>query len=105
MSRMTKFLNQSCKLEKYIVGANGQPEMNMFGELQYQAPITIKCRNEKSHRDIRTANGSIVRSTAVYYLDESEEIKADYRIDGCVVISVGTYVNALGTTEGYEVYV
>lgn len=104
MSRMTKFLKQKCLLEKYIE-ENGQPKLNMFGELQYQDPITLKCRHEMSHRDIQTANGSIVRSTSVYYLDDSEEIKADYKLDGCTVISVISYVNGLGVVEGYEVYV
>lgn len=104
MSRMTKFLKQSCQLEKYVVD-NGQPKLNAFGELQYQLPIQLKCRNEMSHKDVQTANGSIVRSTAVYYLDESVPIMADYRIDGRVVVSVISYVNALGKVEGYEVYV
>ena len=105
MSRMTKFLKQTCSLEKYAVEENGQPSMNMFGELQYQAPITLKCRHEMSHKDVQTTNGSIVRSTSVYYVDESVEVKADYRIDGCVVLSAISYVNGLGAIEGYEVYV
>lgn len=104
MSRMTKFLKQKCLLEKYIE-ENEQPKLNMFGELEYQAPITLKCRHEMSHRDVQTTNGSIVRSTSVYYLDESVKIKADYRIDGHVVVSAISYVNSLGAIEGYEVYV
>lgn len=104
MSRMTKFLKQSCQLEKYVV-ENGQPKYNAFGELLYQPPIKLKCRNEMSHKDIQTANGNIVKSTSVYYLDESVPVMADYRIDGHVVMSVINYVNALGKVEGYEVYV
>lgn len=104
MSRMTKFLRQICSLERYIV-ENGMPKLNAFGELQYQPPIKLKCRHEVAHKDVQTANGSIVRSTSVYYLDASEPIKADYRIDGSVVLSVTSYVNARGQTEGYEVYV
>ena len=104
MSRMTKFLRQTCKLEKYQE-KNDQPVLNMFGELQYSRPIVVKCRREQAHKSFQTANGSIVRSTTVYYMDESTEIKADYRIDGHVVISAVSYVNSLGATEGYEVYV
>lgn len=104
MSRMTKFLKQKCSLERYIE-KNGQPKLNMFGELEYQEPITLKCRHEMSHKDFQTSNGSIVRSTSVYYLDDSVEIKADYRLDGHVIISAISYVNGLGVTEGYEVYV
>lgn len=104
MSRMTKFLRQRCVLEKYVE-ENGQPKTNMFGELEYQKPISLKCRHEISHRDIQTTNGSIIRSTAVYYLDDSVEIKANYRLDGHVVVSILSYVNGFGAIEGYEVYV
>ena len=104
MSRMTKFLKQKCKLEKLIV-ENGQPKLNDFGEFQYETPVELRCRHESSHKDIQTSNGSIVRSTSRYFLDESVIIEADYRIDGKVVISVIEYVNGLGKVEGYEVYV
>ena len=104
MSRMTKFLRQSCQLERYVV-ENGKPKLNTFGELLYQLPMKVRCRHEISHKDIQTANGSMIKSTSVYYFDESVPIMADYRIDGHVVVSVVSYVNASGKTEGYEVYV
>lgn len=104
MSRMTKFLRQKCQLEK-LIEENGQPKLNAFGEFQYQPPIVLKCRHEIAYKDVQTANGSIVRSSARYFFDESQEIKPDYKIDGKVVISVVGYVNALGNIEGYEVYV
>lgn len=104
MSRMTKFLKQKCSLERYVV-ENGQPKHNAFGELQYQPSVQLKCRHEMSTKDVQTANGSVVRTTSVYYVDESVPILADYKIDGHVVISVISYVNALGNVEGYEVYV
>lgn len=104
MSRMTKFLRQYCFLEKYIE-EDGHPKLNDFGEVQYAAPIKVRCRCEYSHKDVQTTNGSIIRSTAVLYFDESHPIKADYRVDGKVVISVIAYTNGLGLTEGYEVYV
>ena len=104
MSRMTKFLKQKCSLERYVV-ENGQPKHNAFGELQYQPSVQLKCRHEMSTKDVQTANGSVVRTTSVYYVDESVPILTDYRIDGHVVISVISYVNALGNVEGYEVYV
>lgn len=104
MSRMTKFLKQRCKLEKLTI-ENGQPKLNDFGEFQYNAPIELRCRHESSHKDVQTANGSIVRSTSRYFFDESQAIAADDRIDGKVVISVTEYVNGLGNIEGYEVYV
>lgn len=104
MSRMTKFLKQKCQVELLTL-EDGQPALNDFGEFQYEAPVELKCRHESSHKDFQTANGSIVRSTSRYFFDESVPIKADYRIDGRVVISVAEYVNGLGRIEGYEVYV
>lgn len=104
MSRMTKFLRQTCSLERYDV-ENGVPKLNAFGELQYQPPIQLKCRHEVSHKDVQTTNGSIVRSTSVYYFDAPAAVKVGYRIDGAVALSVASYVNAQGQTEGYEVYV
>jgi hypothetical protein len=77
----------------------------MFGEIQYQAPVTLKCRRETAHEDVQTTNGSIVRATTVYYLDDAVPILAGYRIDSHVVVSVTDYVNSQGLVEGYEVYV
>lgn len=105
MSRMTKFLRQKCQVESYKVDSSGQPEMNRFGEVVYNEPIQCKCRHEIAFQDVQTTNGQIVKSTARYFLDESVEIKADYRVDGRAVLSVSTYVNQHGLVEGYEVYV
>ena len=104
MSRMTRFLKQDCLLEKYVV-ENGQPKTNMFGELQYQEAIKLKCRREGTHRDVQTSNGSVIRATSVYYLDDSQVIRPNYKLDGHIVVSVADYVNATGAVEGYEVYV
>ena len=105
MSRMTKFLRQVCSLEKLIEEEEGQPKLNDFGEFQYEAPLKLKCRHEIQCKDVQTANGSIMRSTSVYYLDAAHKIRVDYRIDGKVVLNVREYVNALGICEGYEVHV
>lgn len=104
MSRMTKFLRQKCQLERFIE-IDGTPILNIFGEFQYAPPTVISCRHELSYQDVQTANGSIVRSTSRYFVDDSHPIKADYKIDGKVVISVKEYINSLGKSEGYEVYV
>ena len=105
MSRMTKFLNQTCVVEPYKVDAQGNAVLNMFGELQYAEGVSCRCRHEISFQNVQVANGSVVKSTARYFLDEKQEIKTDYRIDGRAVVSVSSYVNAFGGLEGYEVYV
>lgn len=105
MSRMTKFLRQTCSVETYQLNEAGQPSHNAYGELLYNPPVTLKCRHEVAYKDIQTANGQLVRSTSRYFLDDVTEIKADYRIDGRVVLNVASYINGLGKCEGYEVYV
>lgn len=105
MSRMTKFLRQTCQVERYKLDENGNPEKNRFGEIIYQPPITCKCRHEILIKDIQTENGGLIRANSRYFLDESIELRADYRIDGRVILSVESYINEVGKLEGYEVYV
>ena len=105
MSRMTKFLNQKCVIEPYKLDDQGLALTNEFGEIQYAEGISCKCRHEVVSKDVQVANGSIVKSMSRYFLDEANEIKADYLIDGRAVLTVISYVNAAGAIEGYEVYV
>lgn len=105
MSRMTRYLKQTCMVEAYKVDGQGKPVQNRFGELEYMPPVQVKCRHEISNRDIKTDNGSVVRSTARYFFDTSVVIKADYRVDGDVVLIADGYVNGNGKLEGYEVWV
>lgn len=105
MSRMTKFLKQDCEIQPYKVDSRGQQVLNEFGELQYQNPRKIKCRREDLFKEVQTANGSIVVSSARYFVDETQVVKAEYLIDGRAVISVASYINQFGRVEGYEVYV
>lgn len=105
MSRLTKFLKQKCIVQPYALGVGGAPLLNDFGELQYTSSKTCKCRHEIAYKDVQDYNGQIVKSQARYFLDNSYEIKANYKIDGKIVISVATLVNGVGKCEGYEVYV
>lgn len=105
MSRMTKFLRQKCLVQPYRVDKAGNPALNDFGELQYEPAKSRSCRHEVVFKDIQTANGQIIKSQSRYFLDESLEIKVNYKIDGNIVIEVSTYINGLGQCEGYEVYV
>ena len=105
MSRMSKFLRQSCTVQPYQLDDKNEPKYNQFGELLYEPPTLCKCRHEISYQDVQVANGSIVKSSSRYFLDESLEIKADYLIDGRAVLSVSSFVNQFGKVEGYEVYV
>lgn len=82
--------------------ASGEIALNKYGEAQYEVPTTLKCRRERTTKDVLTANGSVVRSASIYYTDESTVIRPDDKIDGRVVLSVEEYTNELGKTEGFE---
>ena len=42
MSRMSKFLKQTCVLEKALKNPNGSTKLDKFGEIMYDSPQTIK---------------------------------------------------------------
>lgn len=105
MSRMTKYLKQTCEVTPFEKQKNGKPKLNKFGEVQYLPPTTCKCRHEIIIKDIQTQNGQLITSTSRYFLDESQELLAGYLLDGEPIINIETYVNEVGRVEGYEAYV
>ena len=105
MSRMTKFLNQTCIFERAKRNDEGVALLDKFGQPQYEAPVRIKCRREKVIKDVQVNTGAILRSSTRYFTDESQCIEADDRFDGKTVLQVEEYTNQLGKTEGFESYV
>lgn len=105
MSRITKFLKQTCVYTPAQRDEFGKVLLNKFGEVQYGTAQTIKCRREKTMKDVQTSNGSIIKASTRYYTDELVPISADDLIDGRAVLEVEEYTNQLGKTEGYESYV
>lgn len=105
MSRMTKFLKQTCVFESAKRTLNGDVKLSTYGDIEYDKPKTVKCRREKYVKDVMTGTGAILKASSRYFLDESIPINADDRLDGHVVLSVEEYTNQLGKCEGYECYV
>ena len=105
MSRMTKFLRQSCSVARAVRDSQGNALVDRYGLPQYGAPSTYKCRKETSEEIIQVDNGRMVRSTAVYYFDDSVAVSIGDTIDGKPVLKVDDYVNAYGIRIGGEVYV
>lgn len=104
MSVMTKFLKQTCSFE----AARRDGELTLLsehGDILYKDPEILKCRREKYARDIQTPNGSIVKTSSRYMLDESVEVQVDDRLDGHVVLACEEYIDHLGKCVGYEAYV
>lgn len=102
MSRMTKFLKQTCIFEAVVRDKSGKPTMNKYGELAYEFPVTLKCRRERATKDVLSANGAVIRSETIYYTDENQLIRTDDKLDGNVVVAVSEYINEKGAVEGYE---
>ena len=102
MSRMTKFLKQTCKFEEASRDASGKPIMNKYGEPSYKSPLTLKGRREGHTKDVLTTNGAVIRSETIYYTDETQLIRTDDKLDGKVVVAVSEYTNEHGKVEGYE---
>ena len=90
MSRMTKFLKQTCIFEAVVRDESGKPIMNKYG------------RRERSTKDVLTVNGAVIRSETIYYTDEKQLIRTDDKLDGNVVVAVSEYINEKGAVEGYE---
>lgn len=105
MSNMTKFLKQECSFEAATRDGNGLVALNEYGDIQYDIAKTLKCRREKYVRDMLTTNGSILKTSSRYFLDEGTEIQADDRLDGHVILSCEEYIDSLGKCVGYEAYV
>lgn len=105
MSRMSKFLKQECSFERAKRNADGSVQLDKFGDVMYESPVTLKCRRERIVKDVQTATGAILRSSTRYFTDEIQPIEADDRFDGKTILQVEEYVNQLGRIEGYESYV
>ncbi len=105
MSRMTKYLKQTCSVETYQTDAQGKPILDRYGDPLSNPPSVQPCRYEESFKDVQTSNGALVKSTARYFLDGSVRIRADDKIDGRAVLVVASYINQFGKSEGYEAYV
>lgn len=101
LSRLSKFLQQTCIFERAVRNDSGDPVLDKFGEASYEAPVTLKCRRERTTKDVLTANGSVLRSDSIYYTDETQVIRPDDKLDGRVVLSVEEYTNGIGRLEGF----
>lgn len=105
MSRMTKYLKQTCTYEKLQRDESGKVLLDKYGEPRYGAPVLIKCRREVTVKDVQTNTGAILKSSTRYFTDERHTIQSNDRLDGKPVLEVQEYVNQFGVSEGFESYV
>lgn len=105
MSRLTKFLRQTCSVEKLKVNEDGSAVFDKYGNPEYEEAVTTRCRMEPSSELVQDSTGHMVRSTATYYVDNSVTLSVGDRINGKPIIKVDAYVVACGATIGWEAYV
>lgn len=105
MSRMTKYLKQSCTYERTQRDASGKVLLDKYGEPLYESAVTIKCRREVTIQDVQTSTGAVLKSSTRYLTDDKYHIQAGDKLDGKFVLKVQEYVNQFGAAEGFESYV
>lgn len=105
MSRMTKYLKQTCTIQRMVVDENGDAVLDIYGEPTYQSLITVKCRRERSFKDVLTVTGAMKQSATTYYIDEVEPVNLGDLVDGKPVVDFEEYINEYGRPEGYMVVV
>lgn len=93
--RLKRYCNQTVTLER----ATGPDE---WGTVGYEPSENIKVRKQASRKLVRDTEGNtIVSGTTVF---STVEVKAQDKIDGIEVISVGEWVERDGTVCGWEAY-
>lgn len=105
MSRMTKFLKQTCRFQQAKHVEDNNVALNKFGEIIYGPVIILKCRRERVIQDTQTSNGAVLSSYTRYYTDEKQVIQIGDKLDGKPVNQLEEYINQAGVTEGYLSYV
>lgn len=98
MSRLSKYLNQKAEYHK----ANG---LDLYGEPQFHQAVEVSCRRERIVKDIKTTDGSLIKSFCTYYTDENAFLNVGDKLDGQSIIAVEDYIGSLGELEGSVSYV
>ena len=88
-----------------ILNSEGEAVLDIYGAPTYGDAIVVRCRRERSFKDVLTVTGAMKQSTTTYYLDEVEPIQLGDLVDGKPVVDFEEYTNEYGKTEGYMVVV
>lgn len=106
MSRMTKFLKQKATITFVERDSLGEPRLDTYGDPIYKpGSVTVRCRRQRSTKDVLTTGGAATISTTIYFLDNSVSVDIGDKIDGKVIKTVEDFVNSVGVSEGWEVTV
>ena len=103
MGKLTKYLKQTAVIENVALNIDGKPKLDAYGQPEYSAPITVKCRKEPYQGRASTSYGQYVNFSTTYYFDESTKISSGDRVDGHEVQNITDYIDGLGNLVGYQV--
>lgn len=85
--------------------ANNEPIIDLYGNIQYEDPVIVKCRKRRNFQEILTAGGTAIRSAITYTLDNTYNIEVGDLLDGKPIIDFYEYVNENGIREGFKAVV
>ena len=93
--RLALYLNQTAQYQ-------AQTGPDMYGNMQYAEPQTIKVRKEGKTRLVRDTNGETVASSTTLF--SIEQINPIDMVDGVIVINSMSMVDGGGNIIGWEAY-
>ena len=104
MSRMTKFLKQKATVTFVERDPKGDPKLDDHGDPIYQAQtVTVRCRRERSTKDVLTTGGAAAVGTTNYFFDNSISVDIGDMVDNKIILTVSDYINDMGISEGWMV--
>ena len=103
MGRMTKYLKQTAVVEHHVRNEDGTAKLDAYGQPEFHAPITVRCRKEPYQARATTSYGTFVNYTNTYYFDETVKVRNGDKVDGHEIQSVEEYIDGLGKLVGYRV--
>lgn len=106
MSRMSKFLKQTATLQRLKRDSKGEPILDDYGDPAYETKkVIVKCRRERTTKDVLTTGGAAKISTTKYFFDNTVSVEIGDKVDGKPVLTVSDYINSTGFNEGWEITV
>lgn len=103
MSRLTRYLKQTAKLQTAKVDENGKTLLDDYGKPLYNEAVEIKCRKEPYKYNAFTSLGQFVNYQHTYYIDETTHVTVGDLLDGEIVLTVNEYIGGFGELVGFEV--
>ena len=100
---LATYLHQTASCLIMLKTAEGKPVLDGYGVPSFSPSVDIYVRREDVVKEVRDANGEIVKISREYFTSHS--LQVGDRLDGLQVIAVEPYVGLGGRIYGYCVSV